>query len=635
MASPLLTLKNISLSYGHLPLLSQVNLALEARERVCLVGRNGTGKTSLMRIIYGEQHPDDGELWWRDGLRVARLEQELPVGQRGTVFDIVAGGLRDLGELVLRYHHALARLASNHDEQQVQMVTDLQQALEAADGWRLEQRVESVISRLDLPADCDIGDMSGGMQRRVLLARALVNEPDLLLLDEPTNHLDIDGITWLEQFLLGYQGALLFITHDRAFLQHLATRIIELDRGQLTSWPGNYAHYLKKRDERLAVEAEQNARFDKKLAQEEVWIRQGIKARRTRNEGRVRALKALREERAGRYEHSGKVRLELDQAEQSGKLVVEVEHASVGFDGQPVISDFSTRIMRGDRIGIIGPNGAGKTTLIRLLLGDLKPDSGKIRLGSKLQVAYFDQTRAELDPDKSVLNSLNQGSEMVTINGRQRHVISYLQDFLFAPQRIHSPVKSLSGGERNRLMLARLFMHPANLLVLDEPTNDLDVETLELLEELLNEYKGTILLVSHDRDFLDNVVTSTLVFEGQGHIGEYVGGYADWYRYRQQHPLSSTSMVKKKTDEPTLPASQLNIASETGKRKLSYKEQRELDMLPGVIEQLEQRQHDLQQQISGPDFYKQAGEPIAATLEELSGIVAELETAYARWEALE
>ena len=630
--SPILTFKNVSLSYGHVPLLDGVELALEAGERVCLVGRNGTGKSTLLRLIYGETLPEEGEIWLRDNLRIARLEQDLPSGIAGTVFDVVAGGLQELGELVRRYHHALTELQQSQTDQHVRELNELTQALDAADGWRFEQRVETVISKLDLPADQRLDTLSGGMQRRVLLARALVSEPDLLLLDEPTNHLDIDGILWLEEFLRDFKGTLLFITHDRTFLQNLATRILELDRGQLTSWPGDYAHYLRKREERLAVEAEHNAQFDKKLAQEERWIRQGIKARRTRNEGRVRALKALRAERATRREQTGKVHMELEQSEQSGKLVVEVDHAYLGLGGREIIHDFSTRIMRGDRIGIIGPNGAGKTTLIRMLLGELPVDRGSVRRGSKLQVAYFDQTRAQLEREKSVLDNLNQGSEILTINGRQRHVISYLQDFLFPPQRVHSPVKSLSGGERNRLLLARLFTRPANLLVLDEPTNDLDVETLELLEEMLNEFSGTILLVSHDRTFLDNVVTSVLVFEGEGHIEEYVGGYEDWQRYQQQ--VTKAVAAPAKTVKQAR-VSATTLKTQTGRRKLSYKEQRELEQLPEKIEQLEGRQQQLQQQISDGGFYKQDGEHIAATLAQLEQITSELEQAYARWETLE
>lgn len=630
--SPLLTLKNVSLSYGHVSLLDNVDLALESGERVCLVGRNGTGKSSLLRLIYGETLPDDGEIWRRDNLRIARLEQDLPAGVKGTVFEVVADGLKELGELVSRYHHALAELQQDQTDRHVQALSELSQALDAADGWRFEQRVETAISKLALPADQPMQTLSGGMQRRVLLARALVSEPDLLLLDEPTNHLDIDGVLWLEEFLRDFNGALMFITHDRAFLQNLASRILELDRGQLTSWPGDYSHYLRKREERLAVEAEHNAQFDKKLAQEERWIRQGIKARRTRNEGRVRALKTLRAERANRRDQPGKVRLELEPGEQSGKLVVEVEHARLSLGGQEIIHDFSTRIMRGDRVGIIGPNGAGKSTLIRVLLGELPVDSGKVRLGSKLQVAYFDQARAQLDPEKSVLDNLNQGSEILTINGRQRHVISYLQDFLFPPQRVHSPVKSLSGGERNRLLLAQLFTRPANLLVLDEPTNDLDMETLELLEELLSEFNGTILLVSHDRAFLDNVVTSVLVFEGEGQVREYVGGYEDWHRYQQQR--INTTVVSSKSPKLAKSA-KTNAKAQPEKRKLSYKEQRELEQLPEKIEQLEIRQQELQEQISDSGFYKQDDAHITATLGQLDEISKKLEQAYARWEALE
>lgn len=630
--SPLVSLKNVSLSYGHVPLLEGVELALEAGERACLVGRNGTGKSSLLRLIYGESLPDDGDVWRRDNLRIARLEQDLPAGVTGSVFDIVASGLHELGDLVRRYHHALACLEESQTDRHVQELTELSHALDTADGWRFEQRVETAISKLGLPADQLMNTLSGGMQRRVLLARAIVCEPDLLLLDEPTNHLDIEGILWLEEFLLDFNGAILFITHDRAFLQQLATRILELDRGQLTSWPGDYAHYLRKREERLAIEAEHNAKFDKKLAQEEAWIRQGIKARRTRNEGRVRALKTLRTERSHRREQPGKARLELEQAEQSGKLVVEVEHACLSLGGREIIHDFSTRILRGDRIGIIGPNGAGKSTLIRMLLGELATDSGTVRLGSKLQVAYFDQTRAQLDAEKSVLDNLNQGSEMVTINGRQRHVISYLQDFLFPPQRVRSPVKSLSGGERNRLLLAQLFTRPANLLVLDEPTNDLDVETLELLEELLGEFDGTILLVSHDRAFLDNIVTSTYVFEGQGRIGEYVGGYEDWQRYQRKMKMAAPS-PENKLASVMAPVSQPIEAGH--KRKLSYKEQRELEMLPEKIEQLESEQQHLQQQVSDSGFYKQEDTHIAATLAHLEKVTSELEQAYIRWENLE
>ena len=641
---PLISLKEISLSFGHVPLLERVNLNIEAGERVCLVGRNGAGKSSLMKVIQGQVNPDDGELWRREGLRVAYLEQEVPGGDQRSVFEVVASGLSELGQLIGEYHHVIKQLEQSEDAALVHKLSELQHALEAADGWRIEQKIESVISRLDLPADTPISELSGGIKRRTLLARALVSEPDLLLLDEPTNHLDIAGITWLEEFMLGFKGALLFITHDRTFLQNLATRIIELDRGELTSWPGDYAHYLRKKDERLATEIEHNAKFDKKLAQEEAWIRQGIKARRTRNEGRVRALKAMRDAQRQRRGQQGRASLKLAQAESSGRLVADVYKATVAYGDKVILKGFSTRIMRGDRIGIIGPNGVGKSTLIKLLLGELKPQQGKVKLGTKLQVAYFDQQRAILDPEKSVMENLNDGSEYVSVQGRNRHAIGYLRDFLFPPQRVHSPVKSLSGGERNRLLLARLFTRPANLLVLDEPTNDLDVETLELLEELLSNYDGTLLLVSHDRTFLDNVVTSTLVFEQQGQIGEYVGGYQDWYDYRQAHPLEGEPVqaeaVKQqgKAQTETAASQQAVVQAKTEnkpKQKLSYKDQRELDALPGKIESLEAQQQTLQAEVSQPDFYQQDSDEIAQKLKQLETVSAELETAYQRWEALE
>jgi len=631
MASPLLTLRGVSLAYGHVPLLDGVDFAIEAGERLGLLGRNGTGKSTLLKVVAGIAEPDEGEIRRPEGLRIAMLEQDLPSGGEGSVFDVVAGGLSGVGERVRAYHHALRALEEAQTPARLQALERAQQALEAVDGWRLEQQVEKVISRLGLPADQDMAALSGGLQRRVLLARALVSEPELLLLDEPTNHLDIEGIAWLEEFLLGFHGALLFITHDRAFLQRLATRILELDRGHLTSWPGDYANYLRRREERLQAEAKAHERFDKRLQQEEIWIRQGIKARRTRNEGRVRALEQMRRERAARRAQTGQARLALEAAERLGRLVAEVENATVRLGGRSVIRDFSTRILRGDRIGIIGPNGAGKTTLIRLLLGELQPDQGHVRLGSKLQVAYFDQSRAQLDPDKTVLDNLNQGSDVVTVNGRQKHVISYLQDFLFAPERVRSPVRSLSGGERNRLLLARLFTRPANLLVMDEPTNDLDVETLELLEELLVEYSGTLLLVSHDRAFLDNVVTSTLVFEGDGRIGEHVGGYSDWQAWAaRQKPAAPTALGATAVTKPAPKAERV-----AGARKLRYKEQRELEALPAQIETLETRQGELQQQVADPAFYKQDGAAIATTLAELEQINRDLEAAYERWAELE
>lgn len=628
----LLKLENLSLAYGHVALLDGIELQIEANERVCLVGRNGTGKSTLMQIIRGAVTADDGQVWRRPDMRIAYLAQEVPPDLTQTVFEVVTSGLEGVGSLLAEYHQVALALADGADNGSMEKLAQLQEALESQDGWRLEQRVESVISRLQLPPDTSLAALSGGLKRRVMLAQALVTEPDLLLLDEPTNHLDLEGIQWLEEFLLGWGGSLLFITHDRAFLQNLATRIIELDRGVLTSWPGDYQHFLQQKEHQLAVEADQNAKFDKKLAQEEVWIRQGIKARRTRNEGRVRTLEALRRERSQRRDVLGKVKLNLDSSDASGKIVVEVEGATVGYGGEPVIRDFSTRILRGDRIGIIGPNGAGKSTLLKLLLGELAPDEGSVKLGTKLEIAYFDQQRAQLDVEKTVMDNLNYGSEMVTVNGKQRHVISYLQDFLFPPQRVRSPVSSLSGGERNRLLLARLFVQPANLLVMDEPTNDLDVETLELLEELLNEYQGTLLLVSHDRVFVDNVVTSTLVFEGEGTVNEYVGGYKDWLRQRQaQQKLSASAGAGHRKK----PVDNTKAVDKPSTRKLSYKEQRELEELPPRIEVLETEQGEIQQQINSAEFYARDKELIANTLARLEAVNAELEKSYKRWTEIE
>ncbi len=627
----LLTLNDVSLAYGHHPLLEKVRLTVESGERICLVGRNGTGKSSLMRMIAGETAADDGEIWRREGLRIAYLPQEVPLDEGRRVFDVVAEGIGELGETVAAYHQTLGQIAEREDDPRLmKRLVMLQEALEAADGWRIEQRVEAVLSRLGLSEDRVLAELSGGYRRRVLLARALVCEPDLLLLDEPTNHLDIESICWLEEFLVSFDGALLFITHDRAFLQRLATRIIELDRGRLTSWPGDYASYLCKREERLAIEAEHNVRFDRKLAQEEAWIRQGIKARRTRNEGRVRALQRMRQERSRRREEPGKVSLALDNGEYSGKLVVEAIGVSKRYSGRSVIRKFSTRIMRGDRIGIIGPNGAGKSTLIRLLLGELKPDGGTLRLGTKLQIAHFDQHRAQLDPQKTVIESIADGGDRVTINGRSRHVMGYLQDFLFHPQRARSPVGSLSGGERNRLLLARLFARPANFLVLDEPTNDLDVETLELLEELLVEYRGTLIVVSHDRAFLDNVVTSTLVFEGDGHIGEYVGGYSDWLRQRKEQRSGFDDR-----GGPVAGAGKKGRRTRSAGGKLSYKHQRELDAIPARIEALEEEKSGLQELVNQPGFYQQSHLQVAEKLSKLNELEHELERLYLRWEELE
>src|SRR5476651_1986590 len=562
---PLVTLDRVSMAYGHLPLLDDVAMQIDARERVSVIGRNGTGKSTLLKILSGETPPDTGTVWRQPSLRIARLEQDVPLSAHRSVFDVVAEG---------HTHH-----------------------LEEDEAWLREHHVELILSRLELPADAIVDTLSGGWRRRVLLARALVGQPDLLLLDEPTNHLDIEAIQWLESFLAEYEGAVMFVTHDRSFLQRLATRIIELDRGQLTSWPGNYATYLRRKEEALANEATLQDKFDKKLAEEEVWVRQGIKARRTRNEGRVKALEAMREERAQRRDQMGNVRLQVEQAEQSGKLVIEAKHISKSYDAKIVVSDFSARIMRGDRIGLIGPNGAGKTTLLRMLLGELTPDDGEIRLGANVQIAYYDQQREQLDPERTVFDTVGEGNDTVTSNGRTRHVHGYLRDFLFSPERAYSPVKALSGGERNRLLLARLFTRPANLLVLDEPTNDLDLETLELLEEELVEWPGTLLLVSHDRQFLDNVVTSTFVFEGGGRVQEFVGGYEDWIRQKTKKPAPRSA--KASAERPA------DRSAKVSTRKLSFKDQRELDGLPAKIEALESEQRALAASIAGPEFYKE------------------------------
>ena len=631
---PLLRLDKVSLAFGHQPLLDGVKLEIRRGERVCLLGRNGEGKSSLMRVVGGETMPDDGSVWIRPGTRIAHLAQEVALDSDDTVFKIVAGGLAELGELLSGYRRAAAEVARASTPAGTQRLADLQHALEASDGWRLEQRVEAVLSRLGLDGEAALHTLSGGWRRRVLLARALVCDPDVLLLDEPTNHLDIEAIRWLEEFLWDFPGAVLFVSHDRMFVRRLATRIVELDRGVLASWPGTYDDYVRRKDDQLAAEARQHALFDRKLSQEEAWIRQGIKARRTRNEGRVRALEAMREQRRLRRDRLGKVELQLEEGGASGQLVAEVEHADVCFGDKTVIRDFSTRIMRGDRIGIIGPNGAGKSTLIRLLLGETAPAGGQVRLGTRLQPAYFDQQRAQLDPSATVMQSVGGGSLTVTVNGRSRHVAGYLQDFLFSPQRLQSPVSTLSGGERNRLLLARLFAHPANLLVLDEPTNDLDVETLELLEELLIDYQGTLLLVSHDRAFLDAVVTSTLVLEGGGRVSEYVGGYSDWLRQRADVRAPKDKMVG-----GSAPAQLPRVrAEERGARKsgrLSYKEQQELKTLPGKIETLETEQSRLHTAVGAAGFYQQPRDRIAATLARLELVGKEIEAAYQRWEGLE
>jgi ATP-binding cassette subfamily F protein uup len=623
---PLLDIKNISLSFGGPQLLDSADLVIEPGERICLLGRNGEGKSSLLRIINGDLQPDRGDIACRQGLRVGLLEQEVPGGMPGTVYDVVAGGISGLGELVAQYHAVSRRMESVHDENLMRRLGDLQHRLELEGGWQIEQKVSSVISRLDLPPDASFAALSAGLKRRTMLGRALVGQPELLLLDEPTNHLDIDSIGWMEDFLLRFEGSMLFVTHDRMFLRCLATRIIELDRGRLISMPGDYDAYLRRREADLAAEENRREVFDKKLAQEEIWIRQGIRARRTRNEGRVRELEQMRLQRRQRRYAPGRVQMSAADACMSGKIVCEVIGATFGYGGRPVIKDFSTLIMRGDRIGIIGPNGAGKTTLISLLLGRIQPQAGEVRMGANLEIAYFDQLRSQLDEDKTVFDNIAGGNPMVTIAGRSRHVLGYLQDFLFAPERARSPVSSLSGGERNRLLLARLFTKPSNLLVLDEPTNDLDVETLELLEELLLQYAGTVLLVSHDRGFLNNVVTSTIAFEGEGCFGEYVGGYDDWLRQRPQH-----EQVEKQQKAEAKPRRE----KQAGPRKLTFKEHRELESLPAQIEQLEAEHRALQARFASPELYRQEGSAVGQITSRYDQIEQELPLLYDRWEELE
>ena len=614
--------QRVDFSVGGPLLLEHVDLSIEAGERVCIVGRNGMGKSTLMRLMAGDLRPDDGEIRVQNGVVVARMAQEVPQDTRGSVFDVVAEGLGDLGALLARYHHAV------HDGD-MDAMGEAQAQIEAQHGWDLDRRVQQVLERLELPEETDFAALSGGMKRRVLLAQALVRNPDILLLDEPTNHLDIEAIAWLEGFLKSFGGSIVFVTHDRSFLRSLATRILEIDRGQLTSWPGDYDNYLRRREERLHAEAQENARFDKLLAQEEVWIRQGIKARRTRNEGRVTALKAMRRERAQRRELSGNVKMEAAAAQSSGKKVIEATHITQAYDGRVLLDDVSATIMRGDRVGIVGPNGAGKSTLLKILLGELAPQHGEVKLGTGLPIAYSDQHRSQLDESRTALANGAEGSDFVEINGSRKHVIGYLQDFLFSPERARAPITRLSGGERNRLLLAKLFAQPSNLLVMDEPTNDLDVETLELLEELLLDYKGTLLLVSHDRDFLDNVVTSTLVLEGEGRLGDYVGGYSDWLRQRRTPAATATASA------PVKPALSRQPEPATAKRKLGFKETRELEQLPARIEALEAEVARRTAAMNDPAYYQQPPADLQRANEELAAKQAELDHAYQRWSELD
>jgi len=628
----LLRLDQASLHYGTQVLLDDVELTIEAGQRIGLLGRNGAGKSTLLRIVAGEIVLDSGTRWLRPGTRIARLEQELPKADKTQVFDYVAGGLAEAGQLLQRYAALIAA-----EDTDLQALEKVQQALETVDGWSLEQRVHRTLSDLELNADASLESLSGGWRRRAALARALVCEPDILLLDEPTNHLDIPAIEWLQEQLTKLSCALVLITHDRRFLQGVADHIAELDRGQLNVWKGHYQGFLRHREQQLAAEEKANALFDRRLSEEERWIRQGIKARRTRNEGRVRALKAMREERQQRRERTGRAKLQLDAADRSGKRVAELDQVSVKLGGRQILDRCSLLIQRGDRIGIVGPNGAGKSTLIRVLTGGLSPDAGRVQLGSKLEIAYGDQSRTQLDPDKNLIDNICEGREFLDIAGKQRHAVSYLGDFLFAPERLRTPVGALSGGEQNRAVLAALFSRPVNLLILDEPTNDLDIETLELLEELLMEFQGTVLLVSHDRAFMDNVVTSIVVLPGDGSLEEQAGGFSDWEArggrlVALDTPANEASAAR---EEPQPKQARDNPGKPEPKKKLSYKEQRELEALPGEIEALEDRQQELEGLSSDPSFYERPAEEVEALLRELSELGLQLEGKLERWTDLE
>lgn len=635
---PLLRLDRVDLHFGTHVILDGVSLNLDAGDRLGLLGRNGAGKSTLFKVFSGEITPDDGERWLAPTAKLARLEQELPGADDQSVYDNIASGLANVGALLSQYHHLIeSGLDADMNE-----LARVQAALEAEDGWQLQQRIDTVISQLALPADALLKELSGGWRRRVSLGRALVTQPDILLLDEPTNHLDIPTIEWLEEQLRNYRGALVLITHDRRFLQNVVSSIAELERGHLSVWEGDYRGFLNFRAQELAAEEKANALFDKKLAQEEIWIRQGIKARRTRNEGRVRALEAMREQRAHRRERQGRASFDVEDAERSGKIVAEVDNISFAYDGQTIVKNFSTIIQRGDRVGIVGRNGIGKTTLVKLLLGELSPDAGSVKTGTKLEVAYSDQLRGHLNPEGNLIDNVCGGQEFVEINGKKRHAISYLSDFLFTPERVRTPVKALSGGERNRAILAKLFTQPANLLVLDEPTNDLDIETLELLEEILMDFQGTLLLVSHDRDFMDRCVTGLLVMHGDGRIEEQAGGYSDWEsRGGRLFAESATPSLGTVDSSPTTQtllaeaAPKPDAPPDAKKRKLSYKEQRELDALPAILEQLEERQSELEATIADPGFYQQDQTSVTNTLAELSRIGEELDTALERWTELE
>ena len=634
----LINLTNAYLSFSDAPLLDHIDMSIEVNERVCLVGRNGAGKSTLLKVLNKEVPLDEGQIVYENNVVVSRLQQDPPRDVQGNVFDFVAEGLQEQAQLLKDYHELSHRVEQEPSESNLAKLAKMQEQLDHQNGWQLENRIRNVISSLSLDSEAQLSSLSGGWLRKAALAKALVCQPTVLLLDEPTNHLDIETIKWLEEFLKSFNGSIVFISHDRSFIRQMATRIIDLDRGKIASWSGNYDNYLLGKEEALRVEELQNAEFDKKLAQEEVWIRQGIKARRTRNEGRVRALKAMRQEYSERRQVMGSAKMQIEEALRSGKIVFELENVTYQVDDKLLVNDFSVQVLRGDKIALIGPNGIGKTTLLKLMLGNLTPTSGSVHCGTKLEVAYFDQYRLELDPEKTVMDNLAEGKQEVMVNGRSRHVLGYLQDFLFPPKRARTPVRALSGGERNRLLLAKLFLKPSNLLVLDEPTNDLDIETLELLEELVDDYQGTVLLVSHDRQFVDNVVTQCWFFEEKGHIGIYAGGYADALQQQQQAQPVKVSMVNS-SQQPKKESNTTNNQNKESavkkKVKLSYNEQRELAQLPSKIEQLEIAIADLQAQIGQSDFFNQPHDITGPILQSLSDKEAELEAVFDRWEQLE
>lgn len=630
-------LENVSLAYGLKPLMDEVSFSIEREQRLCLLGRNGEGKSSLMRLIMRASEPDSGQIVFDKNLKIGFLPQDLPDADDQKAFDVVAQGLPEVGKLLSEYHHLIDEGGND-----LSKLERLQGEIETRGGWSLDNKVMQILKRFNIRPDAQMSELSGGWRRRVMLAKALISEPDLLLLDEPTNHLDINAIRWLEKTLKEFRGALLFVSHDRAFIKALATGIIELDRGAIRAFQGSYSEYLREKEKLLEEEEKQNKLFDKRLSEEEVWIRQGIKARRTRNEGRVRALKKMRDERKGRIEKVGAASFGIDSGEQSGKKVAELESVNFAFDdGRVLVKDFSATILRGDRIGLIGANGAGKTTLLKLILGQLEPDTGSVTLGTKLKVSYFDQLRDGLDQDKSVIDNVADGRDFVELGGSSRHVISYLNDFLFTAERARTPVRALSGGETNRLLLAKLFAQPSNLIVMDEPTNDLDVSTLELLEEKLGDYDGTLLLTSHDRDFIDQVVTSTLVFEGRGVVKEYVGGYKDWVRQTggalvdELSEDSKKAMLSEATISPVDAVAVSNKAVEPKRKKLSYKLQRELDCLPEKISELEAQVESLQQEVSQPEFYAQDRAYVDTKTSELTELQEALESTIERWMELE